>query len=127
MLVKNKMRFCIGRSTSRRSVTITCDVKGLLLPVQYNRGIINSMAVRSHLKKMSLLNSVEYVHGSVTFTTDMAVMTLRNSRRLIPRGIECGVTDALLSNSKLLSFLTIEINSFIKINIHITENIFLLY
>ena len=62
------------------------------------------MAVRSRMKKMPLLNSVEYIHGSVTFTADMTVMALRNSRRPIDRDTACGVTDALLSKSKSLSF-----------------------
>jgi hypothetical protein len=56
------------------------------------------------MKKIPLLNSVEYVHGSVNFTTDMTVMALLSSCRPIHRDIVYGVTDTLLSNSKSLTF-----------------------
>jgi hypothetical protein len=59
------------------------------------------MAVGSLMEKMPLRNSVEYIHGSVTFTTDMTVMALHSS---IHCDIVYGVTDALLSNLKSLRF-----------------------
>jgi len=47
------------------------------------------------MKKMSLYNSVGYIHGSVTVTTDMTVMAVHISCRPIHRGIVNSVTDAL--------------------------------